>query len=153
MDEGSGTTAYDESWNNNDGTLTNMNDSDWIEGKFGSALDFDGSDDYVSVASSSSFDTDPATFAFWTKANRASMDNDYKLYTKKAYDNLEFVDSNGAGDSFTVGFIVKLLESNNFDESLKFGNICGGISCTSRDLFNLEYTKDKMEEIMQNKKS
>ena len=48
FDEGSGTTAYDSEGNNN-GTLTTMDNSDWVVGKYGTALDFDGSSDYVDV--------------------------------------------------------------------------------------------------------
>lgn len=48
MDEKSGGTAYDSSGNGNNGTLTNMDtSSDWVQGKYGNALDFDGSNDYV----------------------------------------------------------------------------------------------------------
>jgi|GEM_PF-3663435 len=44
FDEGSGTTAHDTSGNDNDGTINGAN---WTTGKFGSALSFDGVDDYV----------------------------------------------------------------------------------------------------------
>ena len=44
FDEGSGTTASDSSFNNNDGTLQG---SQWTTGYYGQALDFDGSNDYV----------------------------------------------------------------------------------------------------------
>ncbi|MCK5459678.1 LamG domain-containing protein, partial [Candidatus Parcubacteria bacterium] len=61
MDEGSGQIAYDESFNDNDGTLgstsgSDANDPTWTTGKFGSALDFDGVDDYVDAGSDSSLD-------------------------------------------------------------------------------------------------
>ncbi len=46
LDETSGTSAPDPLSGNN-GTLKNMNDADWVDGKFAKALDFDGSDDYV----------------------------------------------------------------------------------------------------------
>ncbi len=50
MQEGSGDKVYDLSGNNNTGTLTNMDPStDWVAGKFGKALDFDGDNDYVNV--------------------------------------------------------------------------------------------------------
>jgi hypothetical protein len=45
FDEGSGTTAYDKSGNNNDVTL--YNGPTWVSGKFGNALSFDGVNDYV----------------------------------------------------------------------------------------------------------
>jgi len=40
--EGEGSTAYDKSGTDNDGTLTNMDPgTDWVTGKYGYALDFD----------------------------------------------------------------------------------------------------------------
>jgi len=57
FDEGSGTTAYDTSGNDNDGSLTNMDpDTDWVDGKFGKALSFDGTDDYIDCGNPSSLD-------------------------------------------------------------------------------------------------
>jgi len=48
FNEGSGTTANDSSGNGNTGTLTNMDTATcWVDGKFGKALNFNGSDDYV----------------------------------------------------------------------------------------------------------
>ena len=50
FDEGSGTTAVDSSGNGNTGTLNgSMTGNDWVPGKYGSSLDFDGSDDYINV--------------------------------------------------------------------------------------------------------
>ncbi len=55
LDETSGTTASDSSDNGNHGTLVNMNPAnDWVEGRVGGALDFDGYDDYVEVPDSPS---------------------------------------------------------------------------------------------------
>ncbi|MCR4330073.1 MAG: DUF2341 domain-containing protein [Candidatus Roizmanbacteria bacterium] len=53
FDEGTGTTTtYDRSGNGNNGTMNgSMTTSDWVQGKYGKALDFDGTDDYVSGAS------------------------------------------------------------------------------------------------------
>jgi hypothetical protein len=47
FDDGAGTTAVDNSGNGNDGTLTNMEEADWVDGISGKALDFDGVDDHV----------------------------------------------------------------------------------------------------------
>ncbi len=52
LDETSGTTALDSSGNGNLGSL--INGPVWIMGKIGNALSFDGMDDYVSVADSTS---------------------------------------------------------------------------------------------------
>ncbi len=46
LDEASGTTALNSAGAAN-GTLVNMDDSDWVFGKLGRALDFDGADDVV----------------------------------------------------------------------------------------------------------
>jgi len=58
FDEGSGNIAYDYSGNNNHGTLHDANSTNddgdtppqWVDGKVGKALDFDGVDDYVNVS-------------------------------------------------------------------------------------------------------
>jgi hypothetical protein len=57
LDETSGAAAYDSSGNDNDGTL--VGDPQWVEGKMGGGLQFDGVDDYVET----SYTTDLAT---WT---------------------------------------------------------------------------------------
>jgi hypothetical protein len=55
FDEGAGTTAGDLSGNANNGTL--KNGVTWVtEGKFGSALSFDGLDDYIEVMDDPSID-------------------------------------------------------------------------------------------------
>jgi len=48
FDEGKGNIAYDSSGNGNNGTISQWRPT-WVHGKFGSALSFDGVDDYVEV--------------------------------------------------------------------------------------------------------
>ena len=50
FDEGTGTTAYDSSGNNNHGTLIGGPTS--VDGKIGKALSFDGVDDYIEISHS-----------------------------------------------------------------------------------------------------
>jgi len=50
LNETAGAVAEDDSPNGYDGTLMNMDDSDWVEGVYGNALDFDGLDDYVKIS-------------------------------------------------------------------------------------------------------
>ena len=54
FDESSGFSAADSTGNGNTGALCNMSDSGWVTGKYGNALDFDGSNDYVRISDSDS---------------------------------------------------------------------------------------------------
>ena len=64
LDEGNGEDAEDTSGNGNNGTL--MNGAKWGDGKFGKAVDFDGSDDYIEVPDAPSLDgTEEITVAAW----------------------------------------------------------------------------------------
>lgn len=60
LNEGSGTTSvYDHSGNGNTAAMTgSMTSADWVPGKYGKALDFDGSDDAITVATASDEDVD-----------------------------------------------------------------------------------------------
>jgi hypothetical protein len=69
LSEGEGTTAYDSSENNNDGTI---NGADWTEGFFIHALEFDGVDNYLKVSDDITLHLDSEesmTFEFWIKTN------------------------------------------------------------------------------------
>lgn len=71
FDDNTGTTAQDTGVQNLDGTLTNMDaGTDWVSGKFNYALDFDGTDDFVSVTNANPIDLNVGllqgfTFATW----------------------------------------------------------------------------------------
>jgi hypothetical protein len=66
FDEGAGNVAKDSSGNQHDGKL--MNGSEWVDGKFGKALSFDGVDDYVEVPDSASLKIASAiTIGAWIK--------------------------------------------------------------------------------------
>ena len=63
FDEGSGAVASDSSGYGNNGTL---NGATWVNGKYGQALSFDGTNDYVQISSSPSLQiTDDLTISFW----------------------------------------------------------------------------------------
>jgi len=65
FDEGYGNLAMDETLRNN-GTL--YNNPNWVDGKFGKALSFDGVDDYVKLSASASLDVRYSlTVAAWIK--------------------------------------------------------------------------------------
>lgn len=60
FNEGSGTTAGDSSGNGNDGTIV---DAQWVDGRIGKALEFDGGEARVEVPALGSFDE--LTIAEW----------------------------------------------------------------------------------------
>jgi hypothetical protein len=67
FNEGAGTVAGDSSGNGNTGTL--KNGPQWVEGISGTALSFDGTNDYVAIADSSSLDVTGSQISieFWMK--------------------------------------------------------------------------------------
>lgn len=68
MNEGTGTTIADLSGNENMGTLAA--DVSWVPGKYGTALDFDGTGDYVDVGQDSSLKmTTACTVCAWVKSD------------------------------------------------------------------------------------
>ena len=78
FNESSGTNAADSSVTGNTGTLQNMADSDWVAGKsaaFGNCLEFDGTDEYVSIPANGAY---PTTGSFSVSAwlNSAGLPKD-----------------------------------------------------------------------------
>lgn len=85
FDEGSGITAYDDSDNNNDGTISIGGSgaqatigAAWTNGatgKYNGSLNFDGNDDYVNVQNGpyNSFGTLNFTVSSWIKTNSSSI--------------------------------------------------------------------------------
>jgi hypothetical protein len=69
FDETSGTVAHDSTGVNN-GTVHGAR---WTSGKFGGALDFDGTDDYVSINQIGEFDA--LTIAMWINIDTLSGEN------------------------------------------------------------------------------
>ena len=71
FDNTTGTTATNEV--GPDGTLYNMANNDWVAGKFGNALDFDGSNDYVDLPESAG-DVTSITVSAWLKPYQLAWD-------------------------------------------------------------------------------
>jgi len=65
FDESSGTNAADSSDTGNDGTLANMTDADWVAGKNGNCLEFDGTNDHVAIAANAAFPSGDFTLSLW----------------------------------------------------------------------------------------
>jgi hypothetical protein len=83
FEEGTGSKAYDYSFNDNTGSLTNMEQSDWVQGRVGTALDFDGSNEYVNAGDVLDFErTDSFSIAVWAKTNQATLSSIVPVITK-----------------------------------------------------------------------
>ncbi len=66
FNEGTSTIATDFSGNGNSGTLTNMENTDWVAGKRSRALSFDGSAEYVNIPDNNQLQvTGSLTLAGW----------------------------------------------------------------------------------------
>lgn len=113
LDDGSGTTATDTSVNGNNGTLTNG--PLWVTGQVGSAVDFDGTDDYIQktdTAIQDFGDTDNFTLSGWFNRDTATTDDvilakrssllaasaGYMVYLDDATDQLIFEVSDGTDE-------------------------------------------------------
>ena len=65
FNEGSGIKVYDMGYNGLDGTFTNMLQSDWTTGEFGSAINFDGADAFIDFGSPDVIDDAYPFTIFW----------------------------------------------------------------------------------------
>ena len=77
-----------------------------------------------------------------TNGNEGSiaMDSSGSIYKTPSYQQIEYVDSNGAGDSFCAIFGMEYYATKNIGKSLQLAAICGAMSCTTFDLFPNEIT-------------
>jgi len=85
-----------------------------------------------------------------TNAENGSLaiDKNNKIYHQKSYNVKELVDTNGAGDSYSAGFVYKYIKTESVEESLKFASICGALACESQELFNEKATEEYIETLM-----
>ena len=94
MDEGEGDKAYDSSGNGNTGTLTSMDPpNDWVDGKFGKALDFDADNDNILVNENNVLDPQDISVSAWVKL-AGDTPNNYQRIVHKT--------SGGAGYEFWI---------------------------------------------------
>lgn len=99
LDEGSGTTAFDSSGNNNHGTL--INGPTWVNGKYGKALSFDGLDDSVQVPDSNSLDiAEKITISAWIRAVPGT-------------DIMEIVDKGDSDNPAYMGYALRISRDND----------------------------------------
>ena len=133
FDEGSGTVASDTSGNGNNGTLNG--DPQWMAGYYGSALEFDGTDDYIDCGNDPSLDLTTWTITFWLNINQ---NKDYSGFIVKGLDAAENYEVLTYGDGhfhFPITFT---------DGSRTFGNTAAGI-CVVGEWAHFTYTYDSTE--------
>jgi len=118
FDEDSGSTALDSAYNDNSGTLTNMDTSTcWVDGKVGSALQFDGVDDYVDCGTDSSLSfADEEAWSFeawlyiedgdgnWNAFTGSGSSSSEKFLMIHYSSSIYFTDENGNYSSSNIGF-------------------------------------------------
>ena len=76
FNEGTGDKIFDLSLNGNEGTLTNMDPAtDWVAGKDGWALDFDGVDDYVLVSNAGGSILNPSKISIVSSAKSTNVED------------------------------------------------------------------------------
>jgi hypothetical protein len=77
FDENTGATASDNSTNGNSGTLQGSPLPSWVTGKYGNALQFDGSQNYVQIPDSQSLKPTNITITAWINPTSVSGDTIY----------------------------------------------------------------------------
>ncbi|MCW1310070.1 MAG: DUF2341 domain-containing protein, partial [Candidatus Nanoarchaeia archaeon] len=105
FDEGGGSSVFDSSGNSNNGTL--YNGVTWTAGKFGSALNFDGVNDYVLVQDSETLRvTDDFSFEAWIYPYSFGENVYGRLLDQNSTEGYIFYVKNDSGknQSLSVGF-------------------------------------------------
>ncbi|MBN2317363.1 MAG: LamG domain-containing protein, partial [Sedimentisphaerales bacterium] len=117
FNEGSGSLAQDSSNNKNDGALENG--TNWVAGKIGGGLQFDGTDDQVDCGNGDSLNiTGPITIAAWVQptgpgdssyprvvdksSGTGGADAGYKLYLRSAENYLVTLSAGGTFPNSTM---------------------------------------------------
>ena len=99
FDDGSGTTAFDSSGNGNNGVFNG--DPQWVAGKFGGALEFNG-DDYLNCGNGPSLQIqDEITITFWFKVQAFS--NTWEAFLAKSDSAYRASRSAGTGNATHMG--------------------------------------------------
>ena len=104
FDEGDGDVTADTSANKFDGTLENG--TEWTEGKFGEALQFDGADDYVNVGNAENLSiTGDFTFSMWVEisAYPTSWENMLSKLVDDTHNEFNFRYKNSTSAQFYFG--------------------------------------------------
>ena len=108
FDEGDGKTAEDITGNGHDGEVASS--PKWVDGKFGTALEFDGEDDHVVVADNAAFAIEEnITFMAWFSPNDSLNSRRLMVKNNSIFVIFDF------GNKDSIDFLVK--PNNTFAES------------------------------------
>jgi|GEM_PF-1423967 len=106
LDEGTGLSTEDSSTSGHDGTLTNG--PNWVSGKDGFGLNFDGTDDYVNMGNQTTYQfeyNDPFSLSTWIKTD-TNLDRTFigKLQNGGSYRGY-YLFVNGGAEGYVAGEI------------------------------------------------
>jgi len=111
FDDGSGSVAYDTSGNGNDGTL--QGSPNWVAGKSGGGLEFDGADDYIDCGNGESLNiTGEITIAAWIYPTGSGSSTYPRIVDK----------SSGTGGA-DAGYKMYLRAAENYIVTLSGGGV------------------------------
>lgn len=116
MDDGTGTTAFDLTSYENNGTLTNMESEDWKTGKIGDyTLEFDGVNEYVDCGNEYYLDferNDTFTLSAWIKTSSTGRAIISKMNTSDNYRGYDvYIDNSGV----IRVHLINILDSNEIN--------------------------------------
>lgn len=121
FEEGTGTTAFDTSGNSNNGALGTGNSAPiWTAGKFGKALNFDGSNDYINLSSVTGPTALNGSISAWVKESTWNTSLDEYIAGHSIYYNanalyLSVHYNDSVGSHFRYGnTYLNYTGSNNF---------------------------------------
>jgi hypothetical protein len=134
FNEGSGDKAHDSSGQGNVGTLTNMDPAtDWVGSLHGGALDLDGIDDYVQVASAGSLNVKNLTVHCC-----------FKYISLGIYREVLSRDDRGSNRVFNIGssWLAGLLECYIWNSADGYVSVSGNTTLTAGTRYGLTITHD-----------
>ncbi len=118
LDENTGTSSVvDSSGNGNTGTMSGFSATDWIPGKVGQALNFDGSNNTITKADNAIFTPSAFTYSLWVKFNSLStnqtvFEHDHSTGSFRAY-NLYYQNSDNTLYFFVYSSACALATNGN----------------------------------------
>ena len=137
FDEGSGAITGDSSGNDIDGMLLPAESGPaWTDGRYGSALEFDGADDGVSLETDEALNTQYVTVMFWMKASDITPVSSQTLFNRRNTNPGTIAFYYNAGTSYKLQGQIRL------DGSEGTGRTIRADSAVTTDWTNVALTYD-----------